>query len=96
MDGPPKRLKPINIGIIHHTFAALHRQKKNKRNFLKCIIYVAIFLLSLSPDTMEHSPDRLRKNMATYIIHFRKFLLLFFLPVERRKGVMDDPNIDGF
>ena len=23
--GPPKRLKPINIGLILHTFAALHR-----------------------------------------------------------------------
>ena len=22
-DGPPKRLKPINIGLLHHTFAAL-------------------------------------------------------------------------
>ena len=24
-DGPPKRLKLINIGLINHTFAALHR-----------------------------------------------------------------------
>ena len=34
-DGTPKRLKPINIGLIHHTFAALHRQDNNKRNCLK-------------------------------------------------------------
>ena len=43
---PPKRLKPINIGLIHHTFAALHRQNKNKSNCLKWIIYVAVFLLN--------------------------------------------------
>ena len=34
-DGPPKRLKPINIGLIHHTFVALHRQNNNKSNCLK-------------------------------------------------------------
>ena len=43
---PPKRLKPINIGLIHHTFAALHRQNNNKINFLKWIIYVAVFFLN--------------------------------------------------
>ena len=45
-DGPPKRLKPINIGLIHHTFAALHRQNNNKSNCLKWIIYVAVFFLN--------------------------------------------------
>ena len=45
-DGPPKRLKPINIGLIHHTFAALHRQDNNKSNCLKWIIYVAVFFLN--------------------------------------------------
>ena len=34
-DGTPKRLKPINIGLIHHTFEALHRQNNNKSNCLK-------------------------------------------------------------
>ena len=45
-DGPPKRLKPIHIGLIHHTFAALHRQNNNKSNCLKWIIYMAVFLLN--------------------------------------------------
>ena len=45
-DGPPKRLKPINIELIHHTFAELHRQNKNKSNWLKWIIYVAVFFLN--------------------------------------------------
>ena len=45
-DGPPKRLKPINIGLIHHTFAALHRQDNNKSNCLKWLIYVAVFFLN--------------------------------------------------
>ena len=31
-DGPQKRLKPINIGLIHHTFSALHRHNNNKSN----------------------------------------------------------------
>ena len=46
LDGPPKRLKPINIGLIHHTSAALHRQHNNKSNCLKWIIYVALFFLN--------------------------------------------------
>ena len=46
LDGPPKRLKPINIWLIHHTFAALHRQNINKSNCLKWIIYVAVFFLN--------------------------------------------------
>ena len=45
-DGPPKQLKPINIGLRHHTFAALHRQNNNKSNCLKWIIYVAVFFLN--------------------------------------------------
>ena len=45
-DGPPKRLKSINIGLIHHTFEALHRQNNNKINCLKWIIYVAVFFLN--------------------------------------------------
>ena len=45
-DGPLKRLKPINIGLIHHTFTALHIQNNNKSNCLKWIIYVAVFLLN--------------------------------------------------
>ena len=45
-DGPLKGLKPINIGLIHHTFAALHLQNNNKSNCLKWIIYVAVFLLN--------------------------------------------------
>ena len=45
-DGPPKRLKPINIGLIHHTFAVLHRHNNNKSNCLKWIIYVAVTLLN--------------------------------------------------
>ena len=45
LDEPPKRLKPINIGLIHHTFAALHRKNNNKSNCLKWIIYVAVFFL---------------------------------------------------
>ena len=44
--GPPKRLKPINIGLIHHTVAALHRQDNNKSNCLKWIICVAVFFLN--------------------------------------------------
>ena len=44
-DAPPKRLKPINIGLIHHTFAALHIQNNNKSNCLKWIIYMAVFFL---------------------------------------------------
>ena len=47
---PPKRLKPINIGIILHTFAALHQQNNNKSNFLKWIIYVAVFFLNRPGD----------------------------------------------
>ena len=43
LDRPPKRLKTINIGLIHHTFAALQRQKNTKSNCLKWIIYVAVF-----------------------------------------------------
>ena len=31
-----------------------------------------------SPDVMEHSPGRLRKNTAMYIIHLRQLLLLLF------------------
>ena len=46
MDGPPKRLKPINIGLIHYTFVALHQQNTNKSNCLKWIIYVAVFFLN--------------------------------------------------
>ena len=46
LDGPPKSLKPINIGVIHHTFAALHWQNNNKSNCLKWIIYVAVFFLN--------------------------------------------------
>ena len=46
LDGPPKRLKPINIGLIHYTFAALHRQNTNNSNSLKWIIYVAMFSLN--------------------------------------------------
>ena len=46
MDGLLKRLKPINIVLIHHTFAALHRQNTNKSNILKWIIYVAVFFLN--------------------------------------------------
>ena len=46
LDGPPKRLKPINIGLIHHTFAALHQQNNTKSNCLKWIIYVAVFFLN--------------------------------------------------
>ena len=46
LDGPLKRLKPVNIGLIHHTFAALHRQNNNKSNCLKWIIYVAVFFLN--------------------------------------------------
>ena len=42
-DGPPKRLKHITIWLIHHIFAALHRQNNNKSNCLKWIIYVAVF-----------------------------------------------------
>ena len=45
-DGAHKRIKPINMGLIHHTFAALHRQNNNKINFLKCIIYVVVFFLN--------------------------------------------------
>ena len=45
-DGPPKCLKPINIRLIHHTFAALHRQNNNKSNCLKWIIYVPVFFLN--------------------------------------------------
>ena len=45
-DWPPKRLKPINIGLIHHTFVALNRQKNYKSNCLKWIIYVAVFFLN--------------------------------------------------
>ena len=45
-DGPLKRLKPITIGLIHHTFAALHQQNNNKSNCLKRIIYVAVFFLN--------------------------------------------------
>ena len=41
LDGPLKRLKPINIGLIHHTFAALHRLDNNKSNCRKWLIYVA-------------------------------------------------------
>ena len=44
--GPPNQLKPINIGLIHHTFASLHRQNNNKSNCLKWIIYVAVFFLN--------------------------------------------------
>ena len=32
--------------MIHHTFAALHRQNNNKSNCLKWIIYVAVFFLN--------------------------------------------------
>ena len=46
LDGPPKRLKPINIELIHHTFAALHRQNTNKSNCLKWVIYMAVFFLN--------------------------------------------------
>ena len=46
LDGPPKRLKPINIGLIHYTFATLHRKNTNKSNSLKWIIYVAVFFLN--------------------------------------------------
>ena len=46
LDGSSKRLKPINIGLIHHTFAALHQQNTNKSNCLKWIIYVAVFFLN--------------------------------------------------
>ena len=35
LDGPLKRLKPINIGLINHTFAALHRQKKQQEQQTK-------------------------------------------------------------
>ena len=45
LDGPPKRLKTINIGLIHYTFVALHRQNTNESNCLKWIIYVAVFFL---------------------------------------------------
>ena len=44
--GPPKRLKPINIGLILQTFSALLRQNNNKSNCLKWIIYVTVFFLS--------------------------------------------------
>ena len=46
LDGDSKRLKPVNIGLIHHTFAAFHRQNNNKSNCLKWIIYVAMFFLN--------------------------------------------------
>ena len=46
LDGTPKRLKPINIGLIHHNFAALHQQNTNKSSCLKWIIYVAVFFLN--------------------------------------------------
>ena len=49
-DGLLKRLKPINIGLIHHTFAALHRQNNKKSNYLKWIIYVAVFFLNRPGD----------------------------------------------
>ena len=45
-DGPPKLLKTINTGLIHHTFAEIHRQNNNKSNCLKWIIYVAVFFLN--------------------------------------------------
>ena len=41
--GTPKRLKPIHIGLIHHTFTALYRKNNNKSNCLKWIIYGAMF-----------------------------------------------------
>ena len=45
-DWPPKRIKPINIGLIHHTFTALHRKDNNKSNCLKWLIYVIVFFLN--------------------------------------------------
>ena len=36
----------LNIGLIHRTFAVLHRQNNNKSNCLKWIIYVAVFFLN--------------------------------------------------
>ena len=57
LDGPPKRLKPINIGMIHHTFAALHRQNNNKINCLKVIIYVAVFFINRPGECSMTSSD---------------------------------------
>ena len=56
-DGPPKRLKPIKSGLIHHTFAALHRQDKNKSKCLKWIIYVAVFSLNRPGECSMMSGD---------------------------------------
>ena len=35
-DGPPKRLKPINIGLIHHTFAVLHSKLTQRSEERRC------------------------------------------------------------
>ena len=56
-DGPLKRLKPINIVLIHHTFAALHQQNNNKSNCLKWIIYVAVFFLNRPGECSMTSGD---------------------------------------
>ena len=43
--GPQSGSNPF-IGLIHHTFAALHRQNNNKINCLKWIIDVAVSFLN--------------------------------------------------
>ena len=35
-DGPPKRLKPITIGLIHHTFAVLHSKLTQRSEERRC------------------------------------------------------------
>ena len=43
--------------MIHHTFAALHRQDNNKSNCLKWIIYVAMFFLKRPGERSMKSGD---------------------------------------